>query len=140
MKKVLIKIKGTQSDGQDNAVIELDTEGILKVLPDGFALKYQENQTIEGGNVKTMLTVKGNDTVILERSGDLSSRLVITEGVRNNCPYAIPQGSLTLGIYGKEVKYDLNECGGTVKMVYTLDTNLQMLSENTVEITVEERK
>lgn len=140
MKKVLIKIKGTQSDGQDNAVIELDTEGILKVLPDGFALKYQENQTIEGGNIKTMLTVKGNDTVILERSGDLSSRLIITEGVRNNCPYAIPQASLTLGIYGKEVNYDLNECGGTVKMVYTLDTNLQMLSENTVEITVEERK
>ena len=92
-------------------------------------------------NLKTyaQLTVKNNNTVILERRGDLNSRLIITEGERNNCLYAIPQGSLTLGIYGKQVKSNLTECGGTVKMVYGIDINLEPLSENTVEITVEER-
>lgn len=140
MKKVLIKIKGTQSDGGESAVIELATEGILKVLPDGYCLKYDESEALEGASVKTSLTVQKDNTVILERSGDMNSRLVITEGVRNNCIYAIPQGSLALGIYGKEVKCNLTDSGGSVKMVYSIDANLSPLSENEVEITVEERK
>lgn len=140
MKKVLVKIKGTQGLDGDNAVIELATEGTLRRFEDEYIITYTEDQTIEGSKTKTVLTVKNDNTVILERRGDLNSRLVITEGERNNCLYAIPQGSLTLGIYGKEIKSKLTECGGTVKMVYTIDVNLQPLSENEVEILVEERK
>ncbi len=139
MKKVLVKIKGTQGLDGDNAVIELATEGTLRCFENEYIIAYTEDQTIEGSKTKTVLTVKNDDTVILERRGDLNSRLIITEGERNNCLYAIPQGSLTLGIYGKEVKSNLTECGGTVKMVYTIDVNLEPLSENTVEILVEER-
>ncbi|MBQ8267649.1 MAG: DUF1934 domain-containing protein, partial [Clostridia bacterium] len=63
-------------------------------------IAYSEDQTVEGSKTKTQLTVKNDNTVILERRGALNSRLVITEGERNNCLYAIPQGSLTLGLYG----------------------------------------
>lgn len=139
MKKVLVKIKGIQGLDDDKDVIELSTEGTLRRFEDEYIITYSEDQTVEGSKIKTQLTVKDSGTVILERRGDLNSRLIITEGERNNCLYAIPQGSLTLGIYGKEVKADLCDSGGTVKMVYTIDVNLEPLSENTVEITVEER-
>lgn len=139
MKKVLVKIKGIQGLDDDKAVIELATEGTIRRFEDEYIITYTEDQTVEGSKIKTQLTVKDSGTVILERRGDLNSRLIITEGERNNCLYAIPQGSLTLGIYGKEVKCDLRDSGGTVKMVYTIDVNLEPLSENTVEITVEER-
>ncbi|MDO4607589.1 MAG: DUF1934 domain-containing protein [Clostridia bacterium] len=139
MKKVLIKIKGTQGADDEQAVIELATEGVMRQFEDEYILSYSDDQTVEGSNTKTQLTVKGDKTVILERRGDLNSRLVITEGERNQCLYAIPQGSLTLGIYGKEVKCNLNESGGRLKMAYAIDANLEPLSENTVEITVEER-
>lgn len=140
MKKVLVKIKGTQGLDGDEAVIELATEGTLRRFEDEYIISYSEDQTVEGSTVKTQLTIKKDNTVILERRGDLNSRLIITEGERNNCLYAIPQGSLTLGIYGKEVKSDMAESGGRVKMIYTIDMNLQPLSENEVEILVEERK
>ncbi|MBQ8740141.1 MAG: DUF1934 domain-containing protein [Clostridia bacterium] len=139
MKKVLVKIKGIQGLDDDKAVIELSTEGTLRRFEDEYIITYSEDQTVEGSKIKTQLTVKDCGTVVLERRGDLNSRLIITEGERNNCLYAIPQGSLTLGIYGKEVKSNMTEHGGTVKMVYTIDVNLEPLSENTVEITVEER-
>lgn len=139
MKKVLVKIKGTQGlDGQKD-VIELSTEGTLRVFENEYTITYSEDQTVEGSNTKTLLTITEDNTVILERRGDLNSRLIITEGERNSCLYAIPQGSLTLGIYGKEVKCDMTESGGRVKMVYTIDIDLQPLSENEVEILVEER-
>lgn len=139
MKKVLVKIKGIQGLDGERDVIELSTEGTLRVFENEYIITYSEDQTVEGSKTKTQLTVKNDNTVILERRGDLNSRLVITAGERNNCLYAIPQGSLTLGIYGKEVKADLTERGGTVKMSYSIDVDMQPLSENEVEILVEER-
>lgn len=139
MKKVLVKVRGVQGVDDDKTVIELTTEGTLRKFEDEYIITYTEEQTIEGSKTKTQLTVKGDNTVILERRGDLNSRLTITEGERNNCLYAIPQGSLSLGIYGKEVKTNLTDSGGTVKMVYSIDMNLQPISENEVEILVEER-
>lgn len=139
MKKVLVKIKGLQGLDGDKDVIELSTEGTLRRCVDEYIITYSEQQTVQGSETKTQLIIKNDKTVILERKGALNSRLVITEGERNNCIYAIPQGSLTIGIYGKKVAAHLNENGGHVKMIYTIDANLEPLSENEVEILVEER-
>lgn len=139
MKKVLVKVKGTQSVDGENAVIELSTEGTLREFEGDYIITYSDDPTESGTQTKTQLTIQKSGTVILDRRGDLNSRLVITEGERNNCLYAIPQGSMTLGIYGKQVKSNMTASGGTVKMVYSIDMNLQPLSDNEVEIFVEER-
>ena len=139
MKKVLVKVKGTQSVDGENAVIELSTEGTLREFEGDYIITYSDDPTESGTQTKTQLTIQKSGTVILDRRGDLNSRLVITEGERNNCLYAIPQGSMTLGIYGKQVKSNMTASGGTVKMVYSIDMNLQPLSDNVVEIFVEER-
>ena len=135
MKKVLVKVKGTQSVDGENAVIE----GTLREFEGDYIITYSDDPTESGTQTKTQLTIQKSGTVILDRRGDLNSRLVITEGERNNCLYAIPQGSMTLGIYGKQVKSNMTASGGTVKMVYSIDMNLQPLSDNEVEIFVEER-
>ena len=139
MKKVLVKVKGTQGVDGENAVIELSTEGTLREFEGDYIITYSDDPTESGTQTKTQLTIQKSGTVILDRRGDLNSRLVITEGERNNCLYAIPQGSMTLGIYGKQVKSNMTANGGTVKMVYSIDMNLQPLSDNEVEIFVEER-
>ncbi len=139
MKKVLVKVKGTQGIDGESAVIELATEGTLREFEGDYIITYSEDATESGGKTKTQLTVQKSGTVILDRRGDLNSRLVIAEGERNNCLYAIPQGSMTLGIYGKEIKSNMTANGGTVKMVYSIDMNLTPISDNEVEIFVEER-
>ena len=69
MKKVLIKIKGTQGLDGDNAVIELTTEGTFRQFDDEYIITYSEEQTIEGSKTKTQLTVKPDKTVVLEQRG-----------------------------------------------------------------------
>lgn len=139
MKKILVKVKGTQVVDGESAVIELTTEGTLREFEGDYIITYSDDPTESGTQTKTQLTIQKNGTVILDRRGDLNSRLIITEGERNNCLYAIPQGSMTLGIYGKQIKSNMSSCGGSLKMVYSIDMNLTPLSDNKVEIFVEER-
>lgn len=139
MTNVYIKIKGTQGLNGEKSVVELSTLGTIEECGNGYLLKYEENEISENTKVFTTLSVKHGNHAVLERSGDMTSRFVITEGERNQCIYQIPEGHLSLGIYGKSVKYSLSPTGGMIKMQYTLDSNLQPISENTVEITVEAR-
>ena len=140
MKNVIIKIKGTQGSGDEKSVIEFSSEGTLSREGEKYLLSYSEDAVIEGGRIETLLTADGKDSVILERKGALNSKLLIEKGVRNNCFYSVPEGSLTLGIFGKEVDNRLCDTGGKIKMVYTLDANMRLISENTVEISVREIK
>ena len=139
MKDVFINIKGTQGLGDDKSVIELSTEGSLLSRGEVYVLSYFEDTVIEGGRVETVLTAAKNGKITLERTGALSSKLLIEEGVRNNCFYSIPEGNLTLGIFGKEVSCSLGDSGGNIKMVYTVDADMRLISENTVEIKICER-
>lgn len=139
MKEVIIKIRGTQGIGDDKSIIELSSEGILTREGEKYILSYNEDTVVEGGNIKTRLTAEENGKITLERAGAISSKLYIQKGVRNNCFYSVPEGNLTLGIYGKEVSVNLDDTGGTIEMTYTLDANMKLISENTVLINVKER-
>lgn len=139
MKNVLVKITGTQGFESQNDKTELIAEGTLTVSENEFVITYDDEQILLGSKTKSKLTVKQDNTVILERVGELNSKFVITEGERNTCLYAIPQGTMTLGINGKKVINELTENGGRLKMSYTINANLRTVSENEVDILVEER-
>ena len=139
MKDVIINIKGTQGLGEDKTVLELSSEGTLSREGENFVLSYFDDNVIKGAKIETTLTAFKTKGIELERHGDLRSKLLIEEGVRNNCFYTVPEGSLTLGIFGKEVTASLTESGGEIKMVYTIDADMRLISENTVEIKIRER-
>lgn len=138
MKNVIIKITGTQGIDGDENIIELTTVGTLLKQNDEIILSYKEGEMIGAKNVKTVLHAKGQESVIMERSGELASRLVIKKGSRNNCFYSTPQGDLVIGIFGESIKNSLTASGGTLEMSYTIDSNLQPISKNKVKITVRE--
>ena len=139
MKKVNIKIKSTQGIGKDKSIIEFMAEGEYATAEDGFILSYFDDTVLDGASIKTVLKISGDRSVSLERQGEISSKLLIEKGVRNNCYYSVPEGNLTLGIYGKEIENSLSELGGTLKMVYTLDADMRPISENEVQISIQGR-
>lgn len=139
MKKVMVKIKGTQGLDGDVSVVEFFGEGTLKKDGEAYVITYSDDAAAEGTSIKTVLTATGDNSVVLERSGAIKSRLIIEKGVRNNCFYSVPEGNLTLGIYGKEIENRMGDSGGKIKMVYTLDADMRLISENAVEISVEGR-
>ena len=142
MKKVLITIRGTQGIENEKETVEFMTQGVIrKTSGNDLVLSYNDNQVLSdagGKSVKTRLTIGENNRVIIERGGELSSRIVIEKGVRNSCLYSVSNMDLTLGIYGKTVKNTMNERGGSILMTYAIDADLHPISENTIEITVKE--
>lgn len=135
MKNVIIDIKGIQGIDGDNDVIELSTLGTLSEKDGKFLITYEENKTVKNESVKTLVKTEDNKVTMI-RSGALDSRLVIEKGRRNTCFYSVPQGELALGIFGEEIKNDLDKNGGKLTMSYTIDIENSLISKNTVEIHV----
>ena len=142
MKKVLITIRGTQGLSETNDTVEFMTRGVMrKTADDDLVLSYDDDRILgdtSGKSVKTRLTIEKNDRVTIERGGELSSRIVIEKGVRNDCLYSVSNMDLTLGIFGKTVQNNLTENGGRISMTYEIDANSRPLSQNIIEITVKE--
>ena len=114
MKDVIIKIKGTQVNHNENDenVIEFSTDGKLESIEDGVCLYYDESELLGAENCRSSLSVLKDRSVVLERTGDMNSRLVIEADKRNNCFYDTPYGSMKIGIYGELIESTLNENGG----------------------------
>ena len=139
IKDVIISIKTEQTVGNSTDTIEFTTDGRFGIKDGSYFISYEESKLLEvDGDVKTTLYIKSDDSVVMQRNGAYSSRMVIEKGVRNNCFYVTPMGELSLGIFGEKVKTNFSEKGGSINMNYTIDTNLQLLSRNSVNISVKE--
>lgn len=139
IKDVIINIKTEQTVGDSTDTIEFTTDGRFGIKDGSYFISYEESKLLEvDGDVKTTLYIKPDNSVIMQRNGAYSSRMVIEKGVRNNCFYVTPMGELSLGIFGEKVKTAFSESGGSIDMNYTIDTNLQLLSRNSVNISVKE--
>ena len=136
MKDVIINIKGCQGLDDEVDTIELTTDGRFGKKNGSYYMTYDESAMLGLENVKTSLYIKPGNTVILQRSGDVESRLVVEEGKRSTCYYDTPQGELLIGIFGESVKTELDGNGGKIHMKYTIDSNLNLISRNTVDILV----
>ena len=138
IKDVLITVVGIQGiDGEEDTV-ELTTEGRFGIKDGKYFLSYDEGQIVEAGKVKTKIFINFPDSVVLQRTGDINSRMEITAGERKSCFYSTPVGDICIGIYGENIQLDLKENGGNINLVYTIDSDLKLISRNRVKITVKE--
>lgn len=138
IKDVLITVVGIQGiDGEEDTV-ELTTEGRFGIKDGKYFLSYDEGQIVEAGKVKTKIFINSPNSVVLQRTGDISSRMEITAGERKSCFYSTPVGDICIGIYGENIELDLKENGGNINLVYTIDSDLKLISRNRVKITVKE--
>ncbi|MBR6564224.1 MAG: DUF1934 domain-containing protein [Clostridia bacterium] len=139
IKDVIIDIKTEQTVDGDTDLIEFTTDGRFGFNEGSYFISYDESKLLEvEGDVKTTVFIKPDNSVVLQRKGAYNSKMVIEKGIRNNCFYATPMGELTLGVFGEKVKTDLTDQGGTVCMNYSIDTNMQLLSQNQVKISIKE--
>lgn len=138
IKDVIIDIKGMQGIDDESDTIEFTTDGRFGIKNDEYYISYDEGQMLDDDTkVKTTLLVRP-DSVVLSRSGSVNSRMLIQKGERNTCFYSTPHGNLVLGIFGNSIDFDLNEKGGKIRIEYNIDSDLKLVSKNSVDITVRE--
>ena len=109
LKDVLINIKGAQGSDGEESVIELTTDGRFGEKNGGFYITYDESEMIGIDNVKTSLYIKPDNSVILQRSGAIDSRIVVESGKRSVCYYNTPAGEMLIGIFGEKVEHNLKK-------------------------------
>jgi len=139
IKDVLINIKGIQGLDDDSDTIEFITDGRFGFKEGEYYISYDESAMLDSGEkVKTQIYIKPDNSVVLQRTGSIKSRILIEKGVRNNCFYSTPMGELTIGVFGEELLYDLDESGGNINLKYTIDSALKLISRNEVNISIKE--
>lgn len=136
----MISIVGEQRvDGQDDR-IEVLTEGKYMMKSGHFLINYKEyDEDLPDKFFNNLIKVE-DETVTISRKGPLSSQLILEKGKRHQCMYQTVAGTLSIGVFTKTLNNNLNKNGGSLEVIYTLDFNSDLVSENRFKIDIEKKK
>ena len=138
MKDVIITITATQSthDASDmETLAEFSTVGAYTYADGCGTISYFESELtgMEGTFTSIHYTPQG---ATLERSGNLTSKMEFSPGVRNAFAYDLPFGSATVGLETLEYTPALTDAGGTLDIVYVVDFDHAMVGINNLHIEI----
>jgi len=120
-KEVVLSLRGTQTyEGQEPDVIELVTEGTMEFCDGGWNIAYEESDLTGMAGVTTTFRVEPG-RVILERTGNLRSRMVFEKDVPHDSLYQMSFGTMMITVCAKYLFFDIVPDGGVVDLLYTIE-------------------
>ena len=120
-KEVVLSLRGTQTyEGQEPDVIELITEGTMEFRDGGWDISYEESELTGLAGVTTTFRVESGK-VILERTGNLRSRMVFEKDVPHDSLYQMSFGTLMLTVCAKFLFVDILPEGGVLDLLYSIE-------------------
>lgn len=136
MKKVLLKVIGRQELDDDFDETKLYTVGTIDETDGTVNIKYTEQLEPPLKDINVDIVISADERCVhMTRSGERNSLLVIETAQRNLCQYGTEYGDLLLGTSGHSIEHSRDENGGgEITIIYTLDINGAVTSENTVRI------
>ena len=135
--EVLITLRGTQQYEKDTPeTVELITRGTMMDRNGKYALSYTETELSGTPGVVTTFFIPNPQRVVLTREGPVQSRMVFSEGVKDESLYDLGFGSLLVGICARKIDVDLSAKGGRLRLDYTVEIEQSVTSRNSYEILV----
>ncbi len=137
-KQIILFVRGEQTyDSVSPEVTELATEGIMTINGEEVTLTYQESEITGMEGTTTRFIVRG-DTVVLERTGMIVSRMEFKQGERSSSFYETPWGTMAVDIATTKLAHRLTERGGVMEIAFTIAVNHQVTGENRFKVRVRE--
>ena len=137
---VLMTIRADQDyDSLDADHMELMTEGLMELRPEGMLLSYPESTVTGLEGTITSLEVKG-PRVILRRAGTVCSQMVFEEGRQHTSLYETPFGELSIDIQTSYLRHTLTERGGSLEMRYSISIEHTTTGKNLFRLAVKRRQ
>lgn len=133
---VMITLNSVQIEGNDKSETELITKGTYNSTQDGFKITYDESEATGYDGSTTILTIKGDSLVTLQRVGTTTSNLFIEKDKKHHCCYGTPYGDFMVGITTKDIKSQLSKNGGDLYLNYVVDINASYVSEHKIYINI----
>ena len=136
--EVLITLRGTQQYEKDKPeTVELMTRGIMLDRNGKYSISYTETELTGTPGVVTTFFIPNSQRVILSREGPIQSRMVFSEGVKDESLYDLGFGSLLLGVFTRKIEVALTENGGRLFIDYSVEIEQNQTSRNSYEILIE---
>ena len=137
-KQIILFVRGEQTyDSVSPEVTELATEGLMTIEGEEVTLTYQESELTGMDGTTTRFIVRG-DTVVLERTGMIVSRMEFKQGERSSSFYETPWGTMAVDIATTKLAHRLTERGGVMEIAFTIAVNHQVTGENRFKVRVRE--
>lgn len=137
-KQIILFVRGEQTyDSVSPEVTELATEGLMTINGEEVTLTYQESEITGMEGTTTRFIVRG-DTVVLERTGMIVSRMEFKQGERSSSFYETPWGTMAVDIATTKLAHRLTERGGVMEIAFTIAVNHQVTGENRFKVRVRE--
>lgn len=139
-KQVILFIHGEQVyEGMDPEKVELITEGGMEISEDGVIRLWYEESELTGMEGTTTHFTIGQESVVLERRGMVSSRMEFRlDGRRTTSLYETPWGTMTVAVAAQRLALRINEHGGVMEIRFTIAVDQQLAGENFIKIRVKE--
>jgi uncharacterized beta-barrel protein YwiB (DUF1934 family) len=136
-KDVLVRVKGTQVNNLgERDSIEVITEGRFFIRKHNYYILYNETRVSGMEGTTTSLKIEPR-RVTLNRMGTAAQKTTFQEGVLNEGYYVTPYGTMDITVLPSKVEVDLTEMGGSINLEYELQLGQEKVSDNQLQITVE---
>ena len=139
MKDVIISVTGVHHTPYGPDSMQLVTAGQFGMDTDGFCVTWEETELTGMEGTRTSLSVQPR-SVILSREGEVTSTMEFEEGKKHYFLYETPRGHTTLGLDTQRIRKNLDQHGGEVEIVYTVDVDQQIVGRDRFYIMVREPK
>lgn len=136
--KYLITIDGAQAYDNDQDSVSLSTIGEFSRQDDKFFISFKESAATGYEGDTTSLEIESDKKVTLNRRGVSNTQLIIERGQRHYSHYGTDFGGAMLGVRADSIENNLSDSGGKLNLRYSLDINANLLSYNSLDITVKE--
>ena len=137
--RYMITVIGKQTVDGESDKIEVLTAGDMTIEDGRITITYPEyTDEIPARQTDTAVTLDSG-VLSIDRRGEMSSHLILEQGVRHECLYSTPLGQMFIGIFTDSIKAELSEHGGEIRAAYQLDFNRTVVSYNEFFISVKEK-
>lgn len=136
LKDVLISISSTLDlDEGEGDLLQFTTDGYY-LYDDGVGcLSYMESEVtgLEGTRTSVMVS---RDQVVVDRDGNVNSRMVFREGLKSVFQYVTPYGTANFGLDTRKIRQSFDENGGSMEIDYIVNMEHAVVSRNKFQVTV----
>lgn len=132
---VMISLTSVQWQDDEKSETELLTKANFSQSGDNYVISYNDTEATGFEGSVTTITINGNKSASIVRTGTANSVLSLEIGKKHYCQYGTPFGSVQLGIYTHSIRNSINK-DGKLYMKYTLDVNSSLISDNEIILTI----
>lgn len=131
----MISLKSIIFQDGEKEESELVTKGRIKKSGTSTVISYNDTEATGFEGSVTTITVNGNTSAVIVRTGTANSVLNLETGRKNYCQYGTPYGAMQIGVYTHSIKNSIDK-DGKLYLKYTLDINSSFLSDNEIIMTI----